>query len=273
MPESLEEPKFEIIQKYEGFEVRKYVDTIQAQVASPISEEVSSSNHFREIANYIFGNNDKTQNISMTAPVHTWKQNKESLMAFTMPSKFNLENLPKPNNNRIKILNVKGEIAAVLKFSWFSGIARAKKLTQKLQNLIKAEGITLDLAIELADSDVKEGWHQCAEEYRAACFKSLGRFSDFVGNKRNLRTLGDDDMEAFSHELLKIRKTNKKGESKQLTFRTMNQMLIQIGKVFNLAFRRGYIDKPIEYIKEKTLKIVDYKSSKYKFIKARNIAI
>ena len=60
MPESLEEPKFEIIQKYEGFEVRKYVDTIQAQVASPISEEVSSSNHFREIANYIFGNNDKT---------------------------------------------------------------------------------------------------------------------------------------------------------------------------------------------------------------------
>ena len=141
MPESLEEPKFEIIQKYEGFEVRKYVDTIQAQVASPISEEVSSSNHFREIANYIFGNKDKTQNISMTAPVHTWKQNKESLMAFTMPSKFNLENLPKPNNNRIKILNIKGEIAAVLKFSWFSGVNRTKKLTKKLQSLIRAEGL------------------------------------------------------------------------------------------------------------------------------------
>lgn len=127
---------------------------------------------------------------------------------------------------------------------WKREITESIKIGKPI-NLIKAEGITLDLAIELADSDVKEGWHQCAEEYRAACFKSLGRFSDFVGNKRNLRTLGDDDMEAFSHELLKIRKTNKKGESKQLTFRTMNQMLIQIGKVFNLAFRRGYIDKPI----------------------------
>ena len=113
MAENLEEPEFKVIEEYEEFEVRRYADTIQAQVASPLSKEVSSSIHFREIANYIFGNNDKTQNISMTAPVHTWKQNKESLMAFTMPSKFNLENLPKPNNNRIKILNVKGEIAAV----------------------------------------------------------------------------------------------------------------------------------------------------------------
>ena len=141
MSEDLEEPKFEILHEYKGFEIRKYVDTIQARVSSPDSEEVNSSIHFRQIANYIFGNNDKSQNISMTAPVHTWNQNNETLMAFTMPSKFKLSELPKPNGKNVQLINVEGKIVAVLKFSWFSGIARTKKLTQKLQNLIKAEGL------------------------------------------------------------------------------------------------------------------------------------
>lgn len=141
MSEDLEEPDFEILHKYKRFEVRKYADTIQAQVSSPDSEEVNSSIHFRQIANYIFGNNNKSQNISMTAPVHTWNQNDETLMAFTMPSKFNIKELPEPNNNRVQLLIIKGGIVAVLKFSWFSGIVRTNKLTQKLQNLIKAEGL------------------------------------------------------------------------------------------------------------------------------------
>jgi len=153
MSEDLEEPKFKVIREYESFEVRKYADTIQAQVASPTSEEVSSSTHFREIANYIFGNNDESQNISMTAPVHTWNQSSETLMAFTMPSKFNIEKLPKPNNSRVQLLNIEGEIIAVLKFSWFSGNTRTKKLIQKLQQLIKAEGLNQNGIPKLAVYD------------------------------------------------------------------------------------------------------------------------
>ena len=141
MSEYLEEPKFEILHEYSRFEVRKYVNTIQAQVSSPDSEDVSSSIHFREIANYIFGNNDKAQNISMTAPVKTWSQNNETLMAFTMPSKLSLEELPEPNNNRVKLREIEGDIVAVLKFSWFSGDTKTKKLIQKLQDLIKIEGL------------------------------------------------------------------------------------------------------------------------------------
>ena len=141
MSEYLEEPKFEILHEYSRFEVRKYVNTIQAQVSSPDSEDVSSSIHFREIANYIFGNNDKSQNISMTAPVQTWSQNNETLMAFTMPSKLSLEELPEPNNNRVKLREIEGDIVAVLKFSWFSGDTKTKKLIQKLQDLIKIEGL------------------------------------------------------------------------------------------------------------------------------------
>ena len=141
MSKDLEEPRFKIIQEYKDFEIREYVDTVQAQVASHSTKEVNSSTHFREIASYIFGNNNRSQNISMTAPVHTWNKNNETLMAFTMPSKFNLEKLPKPNSNRVKLVKVEGNFIAVLKFSWFSGEKRAKKLIQKLQKLIKTEGL------------------------------------------------------------------------------------------------------------------------------------
>ena len=153
MSEHLEEPKFKIIQKYKRFEVRKYVDTIQAQVSSPIFEKVNSNFHFRQIANYIFGDNDMYQNISMTAPVHTWKQDNEKLMAFTMPSKFNLQNLPKPNDNEVKLLNIEGETVAVLKFSWFSGKFKTEKLIKKLQSYVKKEGLKENGAPKLAVYD------------------------------------------------------------------------------------------------------------------------
>ena len=143
MAENLEEPEFKIIKEYEEFEVRKYADTIQAQIASPISEEVISSIHFREIANYIFGNNRKAQNIAMTAPVQTWEEYGENFMAFTMPSKFNINSLPEPNSNRIKLMNVKGEIVAALKFSWFAGKKRTKKLANKLQKLVESKGFKI----------------------------------------------------------------------------------------------------------------------------------
>ena len=79
----------------------------------------------------------KSQNISMTAPVHTWERNNQNIMAFTMPSKFNRDDLPKPNNKRVRILDVKGETVAVLKFSWFAGKTRTKKLANKLHKLVE----------------------------------------------------------------------------------------------------------------------------------------
>ena len=70
VPENLEEPKFEIIEIYDGFEIRKYVDTIQARVATKGMGYRNSAGAFRRIASYIFGENNQSRNIAMTAPVH-----------------------------------------------------------------------------------------------------------------------------------------------------------------------------------------------------------
>ena len=98
MSEQLEEPAYELLRKYRGFEVRKYVDTIQARVSTDGMNYGESARPFRRIAGYIFGGNERQQSIAMTAPVHMWQSGEESLMAFTMPSEHKMEDLPKPQN-------------------------------------------------------------------------------------------------------------------------------------------------------------------------------
>ena len=99
MSEQLEEPAYELLRKYRGFEVRKYVDTIQARVSTKGMNYGESARPFRRIAGYIFGGNERQQSIAMTAPVHMWQSGEESLMAFTMPSEHNMKDLPKPNDS------------------------------------------------------------------------------------------------------------------------------------------------------------------------------
>ncbi|MEL0336059.1 MAG: heme-binding protein [Euryarchaeota archaeon] len=153
MSEELEEPAYELLQKYHGFEVRKYVDTIQARVTTSGMNYGESARPFRRIAGYIFGGNERQQSIAMTAPVHMWQSGDESLMAFTMPSEHKMKDLPKPNDSGVELLHVEGEIVAVLKFSGLSRPNKSLRLQKKLRTLIEAEGLTASGYARLAVYD------------------------------------------------------------------------------------------------------------------------
>ena len=142
MAENYEEPAYELLQKYRGFEVRKYVDTIQARVSTDGMNYGESARPFRRIAGYIFGGNERQQSIAMTAPVHMWQSGEESLMAFTMPSEHKMKDLPKPNDSGVELLHVEGEVVAVLKFSGLSRPSKSQRLQKKLRKLVKSEGLT-----------------------------------------------------------------------------------------------------------------------------------
>ena len=136
MVENYEEPAYELLQKYRGFEVRKYVDTIQARVSTDGMNYGESARPFRRIAGYIFGGNERQQSIAMTAPVHMWESGEESLMAFTMPSEHKMRDLPKPNDSGVELLHVEGEVVAVLKFSGLSRPSKSLRLQKKLRKLV-----------------------------------------------------------------------------------------------------------------------------------------
>ena len=153
MSEKLEEPTYEILQKYRGFEVRKYVDTIQARVSTNGMKYGESARPFRRIAGYIFGGNERQQSIAMTAPVHMWQSGDESLMAFTMPSEHKMKDLPKPNDSGVELIHVEGEVVAVLKFSGLSRPSKSLRLQNKLRKLVEAEGLTSSGNAKLAVYD------------------------------------------------------------------------------------------------------------------------
>ena len=153
MSEKLEEPAYELLQKYRGFEVRKYADTIQARVSTNGMKYGESARPFRRIAGYIFGGNERQQSIAMTAPVHMWQSGDESLMAFTMPSEHKMEDLPKPNDSGVELLHVEGEVVAVLKFSGLSRPSKSLRLQKKLRKLVETEGLTPTSEAKLAVYD------------------------------------------------------------------------------------------------------------------------
>jgi hypothetical protein len=104
------------------------------------------SDGFRQLAGYIFGGNTAQASIKMTVPVMDTTKISESIamttpvmdtlsssgkhiVAFTMPSNYTLNSLPKPNNANIRFRSVNNSRAAVLRYTWYATEARvaAKK--------------------------------------------------------------------------------------------------------------------------------------------------
>ena len=139
MAENYEEPAYELLRKYRGFEVRKYVDTIQARVSTGGMNYGESARPFRRIAGYIFGGNERQQSIAMTAPVHMWESGEESLMAFTMPSEHKMEDLPsKRLRSRTAPCGRRGGCSSEI--LWALRPSKSLRLQKKLRKLVEAEG-------------------------------------------------------------------------------------------------------------------------------------
>ena len=153
MASALEEPEYELLSEYEGFEIRRYSESVQARLLTPSSGWSGSSGGFRRIAGYIFGGNETNQRIAMTAPVQMWDTDSGSMMSFTMPSKYSIKDLPSPIDKGVEIVKVDEYVVAVLPFSGLSGTSKARRLMAKLETLIQASGLTAKGAPVLAVYD------------------------------------------------------------------------------------------------------------------------
>ncbi len=148
-----EEPSYRVILQAEPFEIREYPPLIVAQVEVPGDLSEASSAGFRQITNYIFGNNiavrdggittaePVSEKIAMTVPViaegkgdqKTW------LIQFVMPKQYTLETLPKPNNPQVKLLALGTQKIAVIRFTGFVGDDKVQEKTAELMAWIKSK--------------------------------------------------------------------------------------------------------------------------------------
>ena len=137
-----EETKYGVISTFPGFEVRRYADSVQARVRTEGKSMRDSTGGFRRIAGYIFGRNDREQIIAMTAPVHMWNDGEGEIMAFTMPSKYSIEDLPTPRDQGVKLVNYFGRTLAALPFSGLSGPRRSGRMKTKLNRMVLVNGLS-----------------------------------------------------------------------------------------------------------------------------------
>ena len=153
---ALEEPKYEIIKSNKDYEIRKYNNLLAIQ-----TEYSYENSGFRYLFNYISGENNLSEKVSMTvpvtqsvkidmtSPVTQLNKNGKMVMQFYLPSKFTLENAPKPTNSRVNLVTMEGGHFAVLKYSGSSSDKNyLKKLNKLKDSLIKDK-------IEMLDSGTK----------------------------------------------------------------------------------------------------------------------
>jgi hypothetical protein len=138
-----EEQPYKVIKKENDFEIRFYPSVTMATVTSSAKsyKELGSSG-FRKLASYIFGGNDANKQIAMTSPVHMDINDTISSMSFVMPSAYNADNLPKPNDATVNISKTADEYVAAIKFSGFASDSDIQKQTEILKNALKNAPIT-----------------------------------------------------------------------------------------------------------------------------------
>ncbi len=138
-----EKQKYTVVYSEQEFEIRFYPSTTLATVYSPAKsyKELSGSG-FRKLAGYIFGGNESNTRISMTSPVYMDINSSRSAMSFVMPSSYNKENLPKPNDSNVIFQETDDEYLAALRFSGYASDYYIELYSEKLRKLLNEKGIT-----------------------------------------------------------------------------------------------------------------------------------
>lgn len=148
-----EQPSYKIVAKNNNKEIRQYDSYIIAKTTVKGSFKDAQSEGFRILAGYIFGKNKSKQKIAMTAPVVqkaesekismtapvviSPNENKTWTMTFSMPSKYTLETLPIPTDERVKIEKIEGKLIAALTFSGFWNESKNAEKGQELTEWLR----------------------------------------------------------------------------------------------------------------------------------------
>jgi hypothetical protein len=144
-------PKYQVILQENGREIRYYEPYIVAKTTLKGEFKQAQREAFRILADYIFGANQKKQEIAMTgpvvqepeaegqeikmtAPVVQSPDEEGWTMAFMMPPEYKLEELPIPNDKRVVLEKVPAKYMAAIRYTWFGSEARNQENAKELMD-------------------------------------------------------------------------------------------------------------------------------------------
>ncbi len=133
---NIETYPYKVLKKYEGFEIREYESRNFIYVNLPESSyNASSGKGFQYLAGYIFGGNDRQEKIAMTCPVSMNIEDSVTMM-FMLPEKYDLDELPIPNDAEVKFKTEPVKIVAAIRFGGWANDSKIKEHSKKLSELL-----------------------------------------------------------------------------------------------------------------------------------------
>lgn len=139
----VEHPKYKVISEFEDqdIEIRQYDPMLIAEVTVSGKRDKAISEGFKQLADYIFGNNISQESISMTAPVTQQSKGNDWTVHFVMPSEYTLHNIPKPNNDSVMLKEVPVKSMIAITFSGQNTDENIKEYEQKLYDFMQQKKI------------------------------------------------------------------------------------------------------------------------------------
>jgi hypothetical protein len=158
---AIEEPQYAVLESSPPFELRIYEPMILAEVQVSGDLDEASSQGFRLIAAYIFGQNTVSEKIAMTAPVALESQANTSAgtkiamtapvnieasggqwtVSFVMPAQYTLATLPKPLNSQVRLRQVPAVKRAVIRFTGFYDDKKVAIKTGELEEWMASKNL------------------------------------------------------------------------------------------------------------------------------------
>ena len=137
-----EQHKYQVLKSYGNVEIRKYEPAIFSSVMlGKNSYREISGKGFGILAGYIFGGNEKKENISMTSPV-TMELGDSTKMKFMVPKGYTMNSLPEPNDKRIVFEQQNEKIIAAIQFDGWADNDKIEYYTEQLKSSLAKEHIS-----------------------------------------------------------------------------------------------------------------------------------
>ena len=128
-----ESAEYKVIESDGKFEVREYPDLMLVATTTKLDAQ-GRDGSFMKLFNYISGENETKQKISMTTPVFMGNDKDTSVqMGFVMPKDVATKGVPKPTGEQVDVRKRVGGRFAVVRFSGQLTTKSAKESEAKLR--------------------------------------------------------------------------------------------------------------------------------------------
>lgn len=134
----IKEPKHKLIVEEKWYEIHHYHPFLLAEMDIFWPRSRAMADGYRILSYYLFWGNDKEKKMDFMNPVRD-KRKKigQHTIQFMLSDEYTMKTIPKPDDTRITIKQVKKKNVAVLKFTWYVTEKRMKRKIHEFSTMLQ----------------------------------------------------------------------------------------------------------------------------------------